>query len=337
MNKCLFYIIFVVGGMLSVTGWGESRWDESDPEKATIKEGRIVAGRLERPISDIRETVVTGSEIGDSEIVETKRKKEEKDYVNLLLFKVNKGKGYRTQAFENKNNYALLEKRVSYFSFNLGFKSNDIDNWWLDPIAIVDRVYNRNLSTYVSVGHFVGNNIALGAKFGYSFSDVRLRMSADILDIIISAKTYETNNISRSYTGSFFLKNYIPLDAAQRFFLVSETSLQYSNTNSLSRNLFDEGVKVHKSLRKKHSVGVGISPGFMYFMTRGFAFEFAMNPVIAYWERVKTVNNEVEKGTTLNYGLNFKFMPFNIQFGFAYYFGLDYLKNREHVANLKGR
>ncbi len=334
MNKYLFYIIFIFFNVLSITGWSSSMGKEYVPEK---EEGENSV-KTESPTT--QKVVSQGEEKtennADSDI-DKKQKKEEKDYVNLLLFKVNKGKGYRTQAFENKNNYALLEKRVSYFSFNLGFKSNDIDNWWLDPIAIVDYVYNRNLSTYVSVGHFIGNNIAVGAKFGYSFSDVRLRMSADILDIIISAKTYETNNISRSYTGSFFLKNYIPLDAAQRFFLVSETSLQYSNTNSLSRNLFDEGVKIHKTLREKHSIGVGISPGFMYFMTRGFAFEFAMNPVIAYWERVKTVNNEVEKGSTLNYGLNFKFMPFNIQFGFAYYFGLDYLKNREHVANLKRR
>ena len=73
----------------------------------------------------------------------------------------------------------------------------------------------------------------------------------------------------------------------------------------------------------------------MYFMTRGFAFEFAMNPVVAYWEKTKLVNNEVDKGSMTSYGLSFKFMPFNIQFGFAYYFGLDYFKNREYVNSLR--
>lgn len=268
----------------------------------------------------------------DSIISKNNEPEKEKDYVNLLLFKVNKGKGYKKQPFEMEDSYALLQKRVTFFSFNVGFVSNDINNYWLEPLAIVDNVYNRNFSTHISAGHFIGNNLALGIKFGYKYSDMRMRVNADILDLVIGAKSYETNNLSKSYSGAFALKNYIPLDASQRLFLVSETNLTYSNTHGLSRNIYDNGVKIHKVLRESNTIGLGISPGFMYFMSRGFAFEFALNPVLVYWEKSTYVNNEVEKGSATNYGLSFKFMPFNIQFGFAYYFGLDYVKHGEWIS-----
>ncbi|HIS33960.1 MAG TPA: hypothetical protein IAA79_03455 [Candidatus Avirikenella pullistercoris] len=272
----------------------------------------------------------------DSEKVDTvKTRKGKKDYVNFLFLKVNRNKGYGKQAFESEDRYALLEKRVTYFSFRIGFSSNDIDDMLLEPLATIDDVYRRNFSAAVSAGHLVANNVAVGLKFGYTFNDTRLKLDADILDIVIGAKSYETNNVSSAYTGAVVLRNYLPLDAAQRFFIVSETSLLFTYTNALSRNVYDNGTEIHKIKKDKLGVGLGISPGFMYFMTRGFAFEFAMNPVVAYWEKTKLVNNEVDKGSMTSYGLSFKFMPFNIQFGFAYYFGLDYFKNREYVNSLR--
>lgn len=257
------------------------------------------------------------------------------DYRKILFLKLNKNKGYRTQDFEDQNKYALLEKGVSYFSFNLGFKDNTLDNLWLEPIATIDNMYNRNFNLSLAAGYFIRNNLAIGFKAGYSFQDIRIALNADILDIVISAKSYETNNASTTFSGSFLIKNFIPIDRGHRLFLMNETGLVYSNTRSLSKNIYDTGNKVHKIEKNKNTFGIGISPGLMYFMTRGFAFEFSMNPVIAYFQKTHITNNLVEKGSNTSYGLNMKFLPFNIQFGFAYYFGLDYLKNREYIANLK--
>lgn len=261
----------------------------------------------------------------------------EKDYRNVLFLKLNKNKGYHRQAFEREDAYALLEKRVSYFSFNLGFRSNDVENYWFEPIAIVDEVYNRNISVNLSAGYFISNNMAVGVKAGYAFADTRLKLNADLLDIIIDAKDYETNNASSTFSFAGVIKNYVPLDRGHRLFLVSETGLSYSHTSTLSKNVYDLGAKVHKVEKERNTLAIGLSPGFMYFMTKGFAFEFSMNPVIAYYEKVKITNNQVESGKIQNYGLSFKFMPFNIQFGFAYYFGLDYYKNREYVSSLNKR
>ncbi|MDR2848098.1 MAG: hypothetical protein LBV39_03235 [Bacteroidales bacterium] len=254
-----------------------------------------------------------------------------KDYRSILSLKVNKGKGYRKQAFELEDTYALLEKGVSYFSFNVGFRSNDIDDYWFEPLAVVDEVYNRNASASIALGYFFKNNMSVGVRGSYSFSDTRLRIEADLFDLLFNAQTYETNNATTSYSAAGVIKNFVPLDRAHRLFIVNETNLSFAHSHSLAKNIYDNGIKINKIEKTKFSIGLGISPGFMYFMTKGLAFEFTLNPVLIYVEKTDITNNLTNKGDINNYGLSFKFMPLNIQFGFSYYFGLDYFKNKEHI------
>lgn len=280
---------------------------------------------------ELKRTIETEKEIEREEdsLINLNRKG---DYVNLLLFKQRKNIGYRNkQAFEDKKRYAMLEKGVSFASFDISASSNDISDYLLEPIAVIDELYNRAFSGSISAGHFISNNTALAARFSYSFSETNLKVSADILDLLIGANTYETNNAKNTYSGAVGVRNYIPLDPAHRFFIVSETNLSYSYVEGISKNIYDEGVSTTKVLTHKDMVGVGLRPGFMYFMSRGFAFEFSMSPVAAYWSRTRTVNNEVDEGSVDSYGLSFKFMPLNIGFGFSYYFGLDYDKNRSYL------
>lgn len=257
----------------------------------------------------------------------------DKDYSRMLFLKVNKGKGYRNHGFEREGAYALLEKGVSYLSFNVNFRGNDAENYWIEPVAIIDKAYNRNIGVNLSGGYLFKDNIAVGGRAGYSFSETNLSLNADLLEIIIDAKDYATNNVKSTFYFGGSIKNFIPLDYGHRFFVTSETYLDFSYTSSLAKNDYDNGNKIHKVEKDKYAINLGITPGVMYFMTAGLAFEFSLSPVVAYYEHSKVKNNHVEKGSTSSYGLNFKFMPFNIQFGFTYFFGLDYHKNREYVAN----
>jgi hypothetical protein len=254
-----------------------------------------------------------------------------KNYRKVLMLKMNKGKGYGKQAFELENTYALLEKGVSYISFNVGFQSNDIDDYWLEPLAVVDDIYRRNASGSLAVGYFTKNNMSVGVKGSYAFSDTRVKVTADLFDLLFNAQTYETNNVSSTYSVAGALKNYVPLNWSHRLFIVNETNLSFSHSHSLAKNIYDNGVKINKIEKDKFSVGLGISPGFMYFMTKGLAFDFSLNPVLIYFEKTDIINNQTDSGKVNNYGLSFKFMPLNVQFGFSYYFGLDYFKNKEHI------
>lgn len=281
---------------------------------------------------ELRASLSSNSPITDSLAVEELT---DREYRKILSVKFNKNRGYKNfQAFEDQRKYALLEKGVSYASFNLSFEGSDIDNLWFEPIAIIDYAYYRNVGANISGGYFVRNNLALGAKFSYSFTDVRLTVDADLLEILIGADSYETNNASTVFSGSFLVKNYVPLDRAQRLFIVSETNIGYANTHSLAKNYYGGDTEIHKVETQKNSFFVGLSPGFMYFMSKGFAFEFSLSPVVAYYTKTSKINNEVPDGSMSSYGLSFKFNPLNIQFGFSYFFGLDYIKNQKYVSSL---
>ncbi|MDL2230425.1 hypothetical protein LJB87_01375 [Alistipes sp. OttesenSCG-928-L06] len=262
----------------------------------------------------------------------------DRDYNRFLFLKVNKGKGYRKQGFEQPSNYTLLEKGVGYFSFDLGFRGNDADNQWLEPIGVLDELYHRNVTVNLSGGYFVKNNMAAGVKVAYEYAETKLGIKdADLLSIIIDAKNYETNNAKSTWKVGGTLKNFLPLDYGHRFFLTNETAINLYYTTGLAKNYYDGDFKINKIEKEQYGVSMGITPGIMYFMTEGFAFEFSMSPVLAYYEHTKFTNNQSERGSNSSYGLNFKFLPLNLQFGFSYYFGLDYHRNREHVRNRYNR
>lgn len=259
---------------------------------------------------------------------------EEKGYNKILGVKFKKGTEYKSKmnAFEDEDNYALLEKGASFVSFNLGLASFKLDNKWIEPLVKIDDTYYTQFFVKASGGYFIANNTALALKVSYGFYDNRIKLNSDILQLLINAKTYETNNVGTDVSVGAVVRNYIPIGVQQRFFVVTETQLMYKYGESIQRNIYDEGVRVTKVQTHSHMVGLGVSPGVSYFLTKGFAFEFILSPIQVYYQRSNSVNNEIANGTSTSYGLTFAFTPLNIQLGFAYYFGLDYKKNRQYLS-----
>lgn len=254
-----------------------------------------------------------------------------KDYNTFLSAKFKKGKGYSTPKNDREVKYALLEKYCSYASFNIGFASYNIDNKWIEPIVKVNDAYVQNFNFKVQGGYFIDDNVSVGLYFNYGIYDTKFNVSSDILELLINSKDYNTSNAGFNYRAAAIVKNYIPLNKGQRIFLTNVTSLWYGYSYYLGRNIYNNGEKITKSTQKTQNVGIGISPGLMYFMSRGFAFEFNFNPISVYYKHAEILNDETEGGSSSSYGLNFEFVPFNIELGFSYYFGLDYVKHAKMI------
>lgn len=254
-----------------------------------------------------------------------------KDYRTFLSAKFKKGKGYSTPKNDREIKYALLEKYCSYASFNIGFASYNISNKWIEPIVKVNDAYVQNFNFKVQGGYFVQDNVSVGLYFNYGIYDTKFNVSSDILELLINSKDYNTSNAGYNYRVAAVVKNFIPLNKNQRIFLTNITHLWYGYSYYLGRNIYNNGEKITKSTQKTQNVGLGISPGLMYFMSRGFAFEFNFNPISIYYKHATIVNDETEGGSSRSYGLNFEFVPFNIELGFSYYFGLDYVKHSKMV------
>lgn len=255
----------------------------------------------------------------------------EQEYKKILYTKFKKGKGYSTPKSDRVIKYSLLEKYCSYAGFNVGFASYDVNNKWIEPIVRINDAYIKNFNFKVHGGYFIKDDVALGVSFNYGIYNTKFDVTADILDLLIGAKDYSTSNAGYNYRGAFQIKNFIPLNKSQRIFLTNVTSFWYGYNYYLGKNSYNNGEKETKSVQRTHSLGAGISPGIMYFMSRGFAFEFNFNPISIYYKDSYITNNEIENGSSRSYGLNFEFVPFNIELGFSYYFGLDYVKHAKMV------
>ena len=90
--------------------------------------------------------------------------------------------------------------------------------------------------------------------------------------------------------------------------------------SAIFTQMYNDGDKLKKIQRVKNSLNIGLAPGFMYFLTKGFAFEFSMNPIMLSLTHEDILTDETVEGKNLSYSLDFKLNPFNIYFGFSYFF-----------------
>lgn len=235
------------------------------------------------------------------------------------------------QNFEDTRNYALLEKNAYYVSLYANFSDAGTYNMLVEPLFDVHNVYNRNVDIQAAYGHFVTNNVAIGVYGGYRMSDIRMDVSSDLLQLMINSRQYETNNISTGYNLGVFAKTFIPLEYSHRIFLVNEASLYYSQTRSLSRNVYDQGAMLSKVYQNTYAGGIKLSVGVMYFLTNGLTIEFNISPVAAMYQYNSVVNNERLNGKFAGGAINTILLPLDLKFGLSYFFGLDYKKNRKHI------
>lgn len=246
-------------------------------------------------------------------------------YFRLLFLKLKKGKEnnfYKPIVPKDKERYELFDKGTSYVSVVLGFGETRTTNMFIEPIVKMDNVFSTKVDLELGGAYFVGKNIALGGRIGYALSDSRINMNSDIFELLFNTKDMSMNGVTTDFSAGFFVKNFIPLDRDKRVFIVNETRLGYTYSYTLSRNEYNEGTLVRKAEQRRNRIGVGITPGLMYFLTRHLSLEFLISPVLAFYEHTSVTNNEIENGELKGGGINFIVTPIKMNFGISYFFGL---------------
>ena len=248
-------------------------------------------------------------------------------YRDLGIIKLKKGQGYYfTQPFEKPkvDNDPLLSKYSYYFGVVLGFDDSNTQNLSIEPLVNVKNIYSRSADFALAGGYFIENNTAFGLRLGYSLNDSRISAESSLLELVMSTKSLRMSTVSSGFSVGVFVKNFIPLDQNERIFITNETNLDYSNKHSLSRTSYDNNSVVRKTEEDRDLLGLGITPGFMYFISSGFSIEFQISPLLVFYESSEVINNESEHGNSNGGGLNFILTPLKMNFGLSYFFGLDY-------------
>ncbi len=246
-------------------------------------------------------------------------------YRNLLLkFRRNRGY-YVNQPFvaADRAKFAVMAQYAYYVSLVLGFQNTLTDYYMFEPLATINSVDNRNFDFEVAGGYFIKNNFAVGVRFGYGLKDDRVKLESPIFELTSNTKDMFFNRAKTTFTGGVFMKNFIPVDPDQQLFIINETNLKYIYQYGLVRDQFQEGARLSKTEEWRHTIGIGVTPGILYFLTPGLSLEFLISPMFVFYEHRTLLNNEIEHGSMGGGGLNFVLTPLNMNFGITYFFGLN--------------
>ena len=168
------------------------------------------------------------------------------------------------------------------------------------------------------LAYAVANNMALGARFTYSRTYLRIdsgsiQLGDDDTGIDLKADSYYS--LKHVYEGTLIWRQYIPLGNNKRFALFNE--MQFAIGGSQAK--FASGSPVKGTYETGLLLSLGISPGLVAFATNNMAFEVNVGVMGISYSSIKQVHNQVTVGKRSSSMMNFKVNIFSIGLGVAFY------------------
>ena len=165
------------------------------------------------------------------------------------------------------------------------------------------------------IAYAIRDNMAIGVKFIYSRSLLRIDSGSIKLgsDIDLGVDFY--NALQHNYSGAFIWRQYIPLGQNKRFALFNETSLTLGGGQSR----FAADSPIRGTYETNFSASIGISPGLVAFATNNVAFEVNVGVMGLSYTRTRQVHNQVTVGKRTSSLMNFKVNILSIGLGISIY------------------
>ncbi|WP_316752836.1 hypothetical protein [Pedobacter gandavensis] len=217
----------------------------------------------------------------------------------------------QTRSTEEKPAGLIIEKGLKFNILTFSLSSRNAQN---DNNIFVNYLDQKKSSWSVRAdgGYIIKKNLGVGLGLSYGQSKEN--------NLIKNGDGNLTSNqsFSNNYGVRPFIKNFIPLDNKNRFYIVNQTEIQLLFDRSIKESVVDEILT--RTYTSKDTYGVGLRPGLMVFIVKNFAFEttvdiFGINTSI---ERGHTTGKPDSRVTTTD--MNFKVNILKIGFGFSTYF-----------------
>lgn len=214
------------------------------------------------------------------------------------------------QASENQDGIVIDKGlRFSILTFSLSSRNAVNDNGFL--INYVDQKKN-SWDIRADAGYIFKKN--LGAGLGLSYGQAKDNNTVKRSDGNLAFnRSYSTDYGVRPY-----IKNFIPLDRKNRFYIINQTELQLVFDRTVKENTVDEILT--RTYSSKDTYGIGLRPGLMIFIVKNFAFETTVDifGVKRTVETNKTSGLPDSRVSTTD--LDFKVNVLRLAFGFSTYF-----------------
>ena len=168
------------------------------------------------------------------------------------------------------------------------------------------------------VGYAVSKNMAVGARFIYSRTVLRvdngeLNLGDGDSGTHITADYYYS--LKHSYSVAAIWRQYIPLGRNKRFAIFNEISLAAGGHQSK----FAADVPLRGTYETGYEVSLGMSPGLIAFATNTMAVEVNVGVMGISYNSSHQVHNQVETADIRSSFMNFKVSLLSIGLGVSFY------------------
>ncbi len=212
---------------------------------------------------------------------------------------------------------------VSYANYSIGNGYDDDGFSMLLSLAQNIRGDYESFGISPHVSYFIRKNLSIGARFNYG----KDWLSLDNLDISLGDDlSFGIGNyhyLKNSYTGSVFMRGYMPIANSKRFAMFYELRATggYGQSESYKTG-YDDVLEINYkegTYKDIYDFEIGVIPGIVVFLTNEAAVEVSVGMLGFKYQKAVQHTNQVEVSEMETTTARFKVNLLSINFGVSYY------------------
>ncbi|ULQ53197.1 outer membrane beta-barrel protein [Flavihumibacter fluvii] len=215
------------------------------------------------------------------------------------------------QALAQSDGGKVLDKKTAYIGLLLSYTNTTKENT-KSTFENIKYAKASESSIKTGGGYFFKKNFAVGLAFSYGAEKENMESINAVGPNTITDQDLQT------FAFTPFIRNYFPLSKKNRFYLFTQTGLQFGFGNG-EESTSTGNTTVITDIQK-NNYGIAFTPGMIFIVEKGFAFEVNVGILgLNYSKETKTTPDQpqaVLKET--NFDLNINLLRLNL--GISYYF-----------------
>lgn len=161
--------------------------------------------------------------------------------------------------------------------------------------------------------YFFGNNQSIGVRVNYSRGIADLAGMSFNFGDDMSFAIRDVSYYQHSTSISTFYRAYVGLDRGGRFGVFNEVDLSFGTGSSRFKRLYGGEPRDTRTITTMGALN--FSPGVQIFVMDYVSFNVSFGVFGLQWKKERQSTNDVDEGSRVTSGANFRFNLFNINFG----------------------
>jgi hypothetical protein len=201
------------------------------------------------------------------------------------------------------------EKGRDFIGLNFSVSHEQGNN--VQRLLITDnQMYTLDWAVRFYGGHFIKNNMTVGALFEWDQSNGNREFVADGTNI-------REDYFERGFLVGPTFRTYLPLGKTNRVSIFNEVNALVGFSRSVEQR--DNGSEISRGIAETYRISIGLTPGINFFIADGWAFEVAVE-LLGLETRVTRGNVDGVESEKFSNDVNFSINLLALKLGVTKYF-----------------